>query len=492
MFRCPRVLLLLGFGLTLASPATAVASPLIETMGGVGSNAGFQGVVTGPGAASTYFNPAMLTDASDEISVGPALIEQQIGVTLQGRTPGADVPLIVGGRGVTSNGQPLPASVVPTQWLNQGGPNGFTKRPRQAQGNADQTFTYLTFGLAKTIVADRLTLGIYGMLPVSNFTNAQPFFPDEREALFSNSLHPELYGDRLTAVSLVFGASFKIVPALSVGAAVSVGLASTATSSDYVQSATDYSKLLLENRVTTNVNVSPTFGLRYQPVDWLRFGGAVHAPESFTVNTAVSATLPSGTESATTQQNVFDWMPWSVVVGAEVAVLRRTESTTSIVASGSYQLWSQYTDRMGQSPSTYGSDMAFQNTFSGAFGVRQTYKDARFFVDFRYLPSPVPTQVANSNYVDNSRAGVGLGGDVKLGFLKIRPGVQFFADRFIPRSNQKDESRITDQVPDNSIVSSTGAPVVGAQGLQTNNPGWPGFSSSGWLWGGAVTLSMPL
>jgi hypothetical protein len=100
--------------------------------------------------------------------------------------------------------------------------------------------------------------------------------------------------------------------------------------------------------------------------------------------------------------------------------------------------------------------------------------------------------VARSNYVDNDRVGVGFGGDVLVTLLKIRPGFQVFADRFVPRTQQKDDSRITDEVPDGSIVTSTGAPVAGSQGLQTNNPGWPGFSSGGWLWGGAVTLSMPL
>jgi long-chain fatty acid transport protein len=147
---------------------------------------------------------------------------------------------------------------------------------------------------------------------------------------------------------------------------------------------------------------------------------------------------------------------------------------------------------MNQSPSAYGSDLAFQNTMSGALGVRSTYKDARGFLDLHYVPSPVPEQVGRSNYVDNTRAGVGFGADVLLAFLKLRPGFQMFVDRFVPRDNQKDNSRITDEVPDNSVVAATGAPVAGAKGLQTNNPGWPGFSSSGWLWGGAVTLSMPL
>jgi hypothetical protein len=414
-------------------------------------------------------------------------------VTLDGRLPGADVPLVVGGRGVTSGGQPLPPSVVPTQWLTQGSGSGFAARPRQSQGSGGQTRTYLTLGFAKSIVKDRLSLGLYAVLPISSFTTAQPFFPDEREALFTNSLHSELYGDRLTAVSIVCGAAFKILPELSVGAAVSVGLANTAGSQDYVQSATDYSTLLLENRITTAVNFAPTVGVQYHPEPWLRFGATLHSPEQFTVAATVDATLPTGTESGTTQQNVFDWMPWSVAGGVEAQVVRLGAYAMSVVGSANYALWSRYVDRMGQSPGgTYGSDMAFHDTMSGALGVRHTYENARAFVDLRYVPTPVPRQVARSNYVDNDRVGVGFGADVLLALLKLRPGFQVFADRFVPRTNQKNDGRIVDEVPDGSVVGTTGAPVAGSQGLQTNNPGWPGFSSGGWLWGGAVTLSMPL
>jgi long-chain fatty acid transport protein len=490
-----RLPLAVGLSLGLLAsvpPRTASASPLIETMGSVGGNAGAQGVVAGPGAASTYFNPALLVDAPDDVEIGFGLISEQLGVTLEGRLPGADVPLVVGDRGVVSNGQPLPADVVPTQWLKQGSSNGFAARPRQAQGSSGQTRTYLTLGLVRDLIPDRLTFGLYAVLPISNFTTAQAFYPDEREALFTNSLHPELYGDRLTAVSIVLGAAFKLLPTLSAGAALSVGLANTAASNDYVQSASDYSTLLLENKITTSVNFAPTVGLAWKPAPWLRLGGTVHAPESFTVGTTVDAALPAGTESGTTQQNVFDWMPWSVAVGAEVEVVRRGAYAMSVVGSLDYALWSSYQDRVGQNPNVYGPDMAFHDTMSGAIGVRHTYKNARAFVDMRYVPSPVPTQVARSNYVDNDRVGIGFGGDVLLALMKLRPGFQVFADRFVPRTNQKDDSRIIDEVPDGSTLSATGAPVAGSQGLQTNNPGWPGFSSGGWLWGGAVTLSMPL
>jgi hypothetical protein len=189
---------------------------------------------------------------------------------------------------------------------------------------------------------------------------------------------------------------------------------------------------------------------------------------------------------------VFDWMPWSVGLGAELEVARHASATTSLVASAQYSFWSSYRDRMNASPTSYGDDMTFKDIPSGAVGVRQTYKDARAYLDLRYVPTPVPKQVGRSSYVDNDRFGASLGADVLLRFLKLRPGVQLFVDRFLPRHQTKDDSRMVDEVPDDATLGSTGAPVPGAQGLQTNSPGWPGFASGGWLWGGAVTLGMPL
>jgi long-chain fatty acid transport protein len=504
MSRCRRMVpMALASVVVAATAATAHASPLIETMGPVGGNGGAQGVVTGAGAASTYFNPAMLVEADDELMLGFALISEQMGVTLQGRPQSGDVPLAVAGGGVVSpGGQPLPPDVVPTQWLQNGCPpgsganqcpgSGFAARPRQGQGTSGKTRSYLTLGIVKTLIKDRFTLGIYAMLPIGDFTTAQAFYPDEREALFSNSLHPELYGDRLTSVSLVFGGGFRLLPNLSIGASVSVGLANLATSNDYIQSATDYSQLLLDNSVKTDVNVAPTVGVRYAPTSWLRFGGAIHSPEQFLVDTTIDATLPTGTESGTTARNVFDWMPWSVAFGAEAVVVRRGSYTMSVVGSIDYGFWSAYQDRQGQSPSTYGPGLGFHDTMSGAIGVRHAYQGSRAFVDFRYIPSPVPDQVGRSNYVDNDRLGIVAGADTLLKWLHLRPGIQIFADRFIPRLNEKNDALIPDQLPDGSTFGATGQPVPGSQGLQTNNPGWPGFSSGGWLWGGAFTLSVPL
>ena len=490
--------------LAVVYPAVVRASPLIEQFGSVGDNAGRQGVVSGPGAASVYFNPAALTEAEDSFLVAFAFISQQIGVTLDGRN-GGDVPLSVGAHDILGpNGQPLPNDVVPTQWLQNGcpagttpgtcPPPGFAARPRQSQGNGSQTFEYLTLGLVKQLIKNRFTLGLYAMLPVSSFTTAQSFYVDEREALFTNSLHPELYGDRLTSVSIVAGAGVKILPSLSVGLGLSIGLANVAASDSYIQDSTNYSTLLLNNAVQTKVNFSPTVGVHYRPTRSLRFGFAVHAPESFDITTNISATLPTGTTLGSPQDNVFDWMPWSFNLGAEADVVRGPKYKMSVTGSVNYALWSAYRDRHDMSPADYGSELAWSDTLSVALGVRHHYKNARGFMDLTYFPSPVPEQIGNSNYVDNDKVGLLLGGDVdlKLGPLHIRPGVQLGGDRLIYRHNTKDDSLITNQLPEGSVFESTHDPVPGTAGLHTNNPGWPGFASAGWIWSGAVTLKVPL
>jgi hypothetical protein len=489
---------------TLASLPQAEASPLIDAMGPANGEGGASAVVSGASVASTYFNPALLLDAEEELLVGYAAISEQVGITLDGRRSG-DVPEIVSGRDVLgADGVPISNATVPTDWLRAGcaggtgagdcPPPGFGKRPRQAQGTSQKTRTYLALGISKHVVPDRFSIGMYALLPFAGFTSARSFYADEREALFSNSLHPELYGDRLTSLSFVFGGAFKILPTLSLGASVSIGFTNSAGAATYVRDSTNYDTLLLNDSIKTEVQVSPTLGVRWIPTRWLRVGGALHAPERFVVDTTISGTLPSGTESGSTRHDVYDYMPWTVVFGMEADVAKRGRWAMSAVASAKYAMWSSYVDRHGQSPTMYGADLAWKDTITLAIGTRQHFGDLHAWLDFRYTPSPVPDQVGRSNYVDNDRLGVVAGVEMKTNLVqtKIRPGLSVFVDRLLPRHVTKDDSRIVDELPDGAVFGSTHDAVPGAKGLQTNNPGWPGFGSKGWVWGAVLTLSVPL
>ena len=303
-----RVLAALAPAIALSFAARAShASPISEITGAIGGNAGAQGVVSGPSAASAYFNPALLVEAEVDVLVSFGVVSEQVGVTLDGRR-GGEVPLSVGDRQIVNPDlTPIPNTAVPTQWLQNGcsagtekgscPPPGFSARPRQSQGSSGKTRSYLTLGFAKSILKDRLAIGAYAVLPVGSFTTARASYVDEREALFTNSLHPELYGDRLTAISLTGGIGLKLFPALSIGVGLSLGLTNSVASASYVRDSTNYDTLLLNNSIETSVSFAPIGGLRFVPASWLRFGATAHAPEQFVIDTNVTATLPSGTES---------------------------------------------------------------------------------------------------------------------------------------------------------------------------------------------------
>ena len=48
---------------------------------------------------------------------------------------------------------------------------------------------------------------------------------------------------------------------------------------------------------------------------------------------------------------------------------------------------------------------------------------------------------------------------------------------------------VRDEIPDDSI-DVIGVAVVGRDGLQTNNPGFPGFGSEGWIIGGGFHVAV--
>src|SRR5688572_9759928 len=98
----------------------AGASPIFELAGSASGNGGFNARVTGAGAPSTYFNPALLPQAPQDVELGILVLSDQISMTLDGRT-GGNVPLVVGDRQIVdANGNPIDNATIPTEWLEEG------------------------------------------------------------------------------------------------------------------------------------------------------------------------------------------------------------------------------------------------------------------------------------------------------------------------------------------------------------------------------------
>ena len=172
----------------LTVPARASGS--LEITGASTATNGYAARVFARGAEATYYNPALLPEASAATTLGFAVLVTHESVLLAPRPAGVDVPQEVysaqlrNADGTTSRlvNRPLATADLPVR-----------------HGNTDETepTAYVSLGVVRPLLDDKLVLGFYGVLPLDAFQQQQGFFADEREQFFQNRLRFELLGDRL-------------------------------------------------------------------------------------------------------------------------------------------------------------------------------------------------------------------------------------------------------------------------------------------------------
>jgi hypothetical protein len=479
--------------------APAQASPLFELAGGVLGSGGLNARAVEAGAASAYFNPAFLPEAAGGLDLGLLLLSDQIGVRLRGRpSASTDLPLESVNAERPGGGR-YPQYGLPTVWLEEGRaaepPDApLRARPRQAAGSGHHLRLYQALGFVGRALGGRLGLGVYALLPYRRFTGAAAFYSDEREQYFSNSLHPELYADRLSATSLAFGLGARLSPRLSLGGSLTLALRTRAATPTYLADVGRFGDILVDSDVGVNLAVAPHLGALYRPARHTRVTASVHSPQKLEVVTDFSFLLANGIEQASAVRFSHAYLPWMFTLGAAHELLA---DSLTVAASATLALWSQYLDRHSERPV---GKYAWFDTVSGVLGLRYRTGAAGTFVDFAYQPSPVPDQTGRTNYVDGDRLGLaaGVGHAIALAGGSLRIGLQAQVHRILPRTTGKRaevdqpgsaRSRfVVDEVPDDAVVG--GQPLPGRDGLQTNNPGWPGFSSEGWILGGGVNVGL--
>jgi long-chain fatty acid transport protein len=501
---CVFVVLLLCSALL---PAGAFASPLFELVGSGFGSGGLNPRATGPSAAASYFNPALLPQAKQGLELGWFFVNDAINVTLDARNPVVDVPAI----GVDRFDVDVPP--VPTDWLENGCDPEMSGAcvtplaavPRQSQGSSGNFNMYQTLGLVSRIWGERFVLGLYSMIPYGSFTQAHSFFVDEREQYFTNSLHPELYGDRLTPVSLAFGAGSRLTDWLSAGLTFTLGLKNTADAVVYVGSSARLQETLqLSTKVDVAASVSPHFSFLLEPIEPLDISLIVHSPQKMVIDTAFTIYLPNGDQQRASRPATHAWMPWTVALGGSYDLAKAGRNRYSAVLTVTYERWSNYLNRQSERPQ---KDYEWADTFNPSVGVRYVRDEKlTLFLDGNYRPTPVPAQTGRTNYVDNDRFGIsgGISYDMPIEAWKV--ALRFGAQgqlHVLPRRHQKKydptspqlrgnkySQLVVDEWPDDTTDITTGEVIPEAKGLQTNNPGWPGFSSDGMILGGGVNISL--
>ncbi len=466
----------------------ALGSPPLELLGAP-SQPGSLTARSGPGSpASAYFHPAALLDSPAGFSAGTFGLYQRLTIDLQDRPDGVDVSSsIYDARQLNDDGSTsrLDHRPLPTEDL----------RHERGAANPSAQSLFFALGTVLPIIEDRLALGFFALLPGRPFQAQRPHYVDEREQYFSNSLHFELLGDRTELSAISLAVAIRTLDAVDIGLGLTMTSDGETTSPIFVPDAADQTRTFQNTEVEVSNRFVPQGSLAVRPHSSWTLSTTVHAPYQARVTGVSELQLwgypyEEGQDALTQEFSfVYAYQPLRLALGARFAPEEGSLSGLSLHGEVLYQRWSNYLDRRGDAPSD-----PFRDTLTAAVGSTFSWGDQTFALDARFTPTPVPEQRGRTNYVDNHRVALAAGFSHRrvVAQRELDLSLSLQSHRLLERETQKSQNApdpVFDEFP-TSVDVRTGEEIPESAGFQTNNPGYPGYTSSGWLvgFGGQVTV----
>jgi hypothetical protein len=194
-------------------------------------------------------------------------------------------------------------------------------------------------------------------------------------------------------------------------------------------------------------------------------------------------------QGGSVQDFVYGWLPHRVGLGASRSFRPAPGLSLEAQVDASWWQWSQYRNRTGEHPLEAWTDTL---PLSGALLLRPRGLPT-LGLSALYAPSPVPSQEGRENYLDSDRLGLALalGIPFKLGPTPFELRLAGQAHWYQSRSERKTAGAafpVEDEFPDSNTAG--GAAIPQSAGLQTNNPGYPGYDFGGVLWHLGLALVM--
>jgi len=464
--------------------APAGATPALSALGALDQLLPWEGEALGEAPSVAASHPAGLSWTRARSSFSLTFVRQELSLRYLERPASADVPASVYDARAWRPGAlpgPLPRKPAPTAAL-----------PARALSADGLQQALLGVGLQGAPLDGALRVGVYALLPLHRFELQSPAFVDERAQHFGNSLKFERWGDALEGLSATAALAYALTPALSVGAGVSMSTSAVASSDVFMPSAGVDAPALISPRVEVSTALS-AFGSVEARRRLLGGEGSLyasaHAPESSEVRGEGAARIwgypyPEGQDSIPQSfANIYRMLPLRARAGAAWRAGGADAERWGLTASAGWARWSRYLNRAGEAA-------GWSDQWDASAGAWRRGERLDLGLDARYRPSPAPEQVGRASYVDPSQLAVAAGLSWRL-----RPGVTFVAQaqghRLLPREDRKDPRAadpVVDELP--AAVDPQGAPLAASEGLQTNNPGYPGYRSEGWVWVGTIGVRL--
>ena len=438
---------------------------------GVGSKAsalGNVGVASSSDYSAVHYNPAALFSGQSSLGGGITYALKELNVKLSPRPIGYDIPDL---------GAASPAV-----------PSTFQLRERQGQAGKVHSFTLFT-GSSTNLSTEKLRVGFLLSLPVYHSVDSYPStFSDERERLFTNQVGFTLLGGRVEHFVAQVATAYEVLDWLVLGIGASVMPNAFTQNYIYMNDAARQDEVDLNVGLNTATQWRLNGGLLVIPNEKFRLGVSFRDEQFMLIRgtNEVQVRGLQGSESYPFEQSLYiitDYSPRQFSYGG--VWLGQTSTFTADLV---YTLWSDYLDSHGQKTT-------FKDTWSPRLGFEQRFaKGQALRAGLRWEPTAIPEQNGRSNFVDNDRyvLSIGSGHDILIQGKRLNISWHLQYHGLVGRSHQKtlaenypvcgdDIIALCDEVSDQTLNPSTRQVFDEAQGLQTGNPGFPGYSSGGYL-----------
>jgi hypothetical protein len=369
---------------------------------------------------------------------------------------------------------------------------GVGTRPRSDSENPPGTAGF-SLGFKLKLFDDDLSVGGIILLPADGFGFTNTHYADERAQYFSNRLHFELVDTRLRKEVMAFAFAYRLRDWLSMGAGVMVLPGSSTINKVYTPNGTDPGSVELTLDVQQSLRWALTAGLVATPVDWLRLG-VVFQDEIYFGLKGYNWVMISGEEETPVRQDLNAISGYSPPrISGSVALLSTGELTSTVEAT--WRGWSRYLDNQG-------TRTEFNDTLDWKLGLEYALSERSVIrAGAGWSPSPIPRQDGRTNYVDNDRAVFSFGAGrnfvvfgepitVDLG-LQIHALLTEDVDKAVRADGQypdctPSETALCDELPtdDSGLFFDPRA----TEGLQTGNPGFPGYTHGGYIMAASLDL----
>lgn len=361
-------------------------------------------------------------------------------------------------------------------------PESYEYRSARTDSTEIPSFFGVTLGGVFDFGTDVVSAGFLVYLPASGVGNQESHFAQETEQFFSNKLHFNMVGQRLQTQSILAGLSLRATDWLQVGLGGAFTLASYTDNDVFTPNPVAPGQVDLNVSIEQDSRAALITGLNFELGHGFSAGLAVRDEQAFELVGTNHVTLHGleDSESGKLEQPMDLFLHYSPRAYSGGTAWRH--KGLQLALDGSFLQWSRFKDN-------HGNKGGFNDSFEVGAGAELDISRLKVRMGGRFTQSPVPEQTGRTNFVGNDRYMLASGVGGKLDVLGTNIGIDLHMQLHMMPQRSHTKSMQDDYSPCTSDTTSLCDEEPDVAGLQTGNPGFPAYSSGGFIMSGGLTVT---